>query len=118
MYTNAQRRTDPDVQMLRRTAGAWLRSLRESRGFSQRHLAELVGTEYYTFISQLELGRGRIPPDRYINWASALDVDPKEFVKHLMKYYDPITYRILFDATEIDEEARSRNSMVLEDNRN
>ncbi len=114
MYTNAQRRTDPEVQELRRTAGAWLRSLREGRGYSQRQLAELVGTEYYTFISQLELGRGRIPPDRYLSWASALDIEPKEFVKHLMKYYDPMTYRILFATDEIAEEAKASNSPTLE----
>ncbi len=55
-----------------------------------------MGAEYYTFISQLETGRGRVPPDRYRLWASALEVDPKLFVKQLLSYYDPITYDILF----------------------
>lgn len=98
MYSNPQNRTDPDVQDLRRTAGAWLRDLREKQGLSQRQLAQRVGAEYYTFISQLETGRGRIPPDRYKDWAGALDVPADEFVRNLMKYYDPITYGILFGA--------------------
>lgn len=96
MYTNAQRRSDPEVQELRRTAGAWLRTLREKRSLSQRQLAEQVGAEYYTFISQLETGRGRIPPDRYGDWAEALGIDPKVFVRTLLRYYDPVTYGFLF----------------------
>jgi len=96
MYTNAQRRSDPEVQELRRAAGAWLRTLRERRNLSQRQLADLVGAEYYTFISQLETGRGRIPPDRYGVWADALGIEPRLFVKTLMRYYDPVTYGFLF----------------------
>jgi transcriptional regulator with XRE-family HTH domain len=97
LYTHAQHRSDPAVQELRKTAGLWLKSLREQRGLSQRQLANLVGAEYYTFISQLETGRGRIPPDRYRQWAAALEVEPSEFVRTLMKYYDPVTHGILFD---------------------
>jgi transcriptional regulator with XRE-family HTH domain len=97
VYTNAQRRADPEVQELRRTAGVWLRDLREKRGLSQRQLAHLVGAEYYTFISQLETGRGRIPPDRYRGWAAALGVDARTFVQTLLRYYDPVTHAILFE---------------------
>ena len=96
MYTSAQRRSNPEVQELRRAGGAWLRTLREKQGLSQRDLAERVGAEYYTFISQLETGRGRIPPDRYANWAAALGLEPRLFVKSLMRYYDPVTHRLLF----------------------
>jgi transcriptional regulator with XRE-family HTH domain len=96
MYTNPQIRTSPAVQDLRRGAGRWLRDLRERRGLSQRQLADLVGVEYYTFVSQLETGRGRIPPDRYRDWARALDVPAREFVHTLMQYYDPVTFEILF----------------------
>jgi transcriptional regulator with XRE-family HTH domain len=81
---------------LRLKAGQWLRELREKRGLSQRELAQNVGAEYYTFISQLERGRGRIPPERYLNWAHALGVEPREFVLTLMPYYDPVTYGIIF----------------------
>ena len=66
MYGNPQRRTSTEVQELRRDGGRWLKELREKAGVSQRELAAAVGAEYYTFISQLETGRGRIPPDRYV----------------------------------------------------
>src|SRR5262245_65650284 len=92
MYTHPQRRSAKLTQKLRNEAGAWLRALREKRGLSQRELAQKVGAEYYTFISQLENGRGRIPPDRYLAWASALGVEPREFVRELMYHYDPRTY--------------------------
>jgi len=96
MYGNPQRRTAPDVQDLRREGGRWLKDLREAAGLSQRQLANEVGADYYTFISQLETGRGRIPPDRYLDWAAALKVSEKAFVTNLLRYYDPITYGILF----------------------
>ncbi|MBS7701464.1 helix-turn-helix transcriptional regulator [Chelatococcus sp. YT9] len=88
---------DVDVQALRREAGKWLKERREAVGLSQRELATLVGAQYYTFISQLEIGRGRIPPERYREWAGHLKMDPKEFVQTLMMFYDPVTYELLFD---------------------
>ncbi len=96
MYSHPQQRASHNVQQLRREAGRWLKELREKRKLTQRQLAEKVGVEYYTFVSQLEVGRGRIPPDRYEVWAQALEIEPAVFVKHLMRFYDPETYRLLF----------------------
>jgi transcriptional regulator with XRE-family HTH domain len=96
MYTHPQRRSSKLTQKLRNQAGVWLRELREKRRLSQRQLAGRVGAEYYTFISQLENGRGRIPPDRYLVWAEALGIEPRSFVRTLMSYYDPVTYNIIF----------------------
>jgi len=96
MYTHPQRLSAKLTRKLRGRAGRWLRELREKRGLSQRELARKVGAEYYTFISQLELGRGRVPPDRYLLWADALGVAPRDFVQGLMSYYDPVTYDIMF----------------------
>jgi transcriptional regulator with XRE-family HTH domain len=97
MYGNPQRRSATDVQELRRDGGRWLKDLRESAGLSQRQLAVKVGAEHYTFISQLETGRGRIPADRCADWADALSVPVKQFVRESMRYYDPVTFHILFD---------------------
>ncbi|MDR7037651.1 MULTISPECIES: helix-turn-helix domain-containing protein [Methylobacterium] len=96
MYAHHQRLDSEEVQELRREGGRFLKDLREARGLSQRQLATLVGAEYYTFISQLETGRGRIPPDRYRAWADALGVEPRHFVQTLMRFYDPLTHEILF----------------------
>ena len=80
----------------RKEAGRWLRARRDALGISQRTLAERVNMEYYTFISQIESGRGRVPPDRMKLWAQALEVDPREFAIKLMKYYDPFSYELIF----------------------
>ena len=69
------------AQVLRKEAGHWLRELREKRGLSQRELAAKVGAEVYTLISQLESGRGRIHPDRYLVWAQALGIEPDELAR-------------------------------------
>ncbi len=96
MYGNPQKRSASEVQELRREAGRWLKQQREAAGLSQRDLAARVGADYYTFISQLETGRGRIPPDRYEVWAQALEIEPRAFVTEMLRYYDPNTHRILF----------------------
>ena len=96
MYSNPQKLSQSGVLELRQQAGRWLKELRESRGLSQRGLAAQVGAEYYTFISQLETGRGRVPPDRYRTWAAALGVDAAVFVRELLRFYDPVTFGILF----------------------
>lgn len=98
MYTHPQfGHSTAEIQMLRQQAGRWLRALRERAGMSQRELAKAVGFEYYTFISQLEGGRGRLPPTQYLAFAEALDIPLHDFVKTLMRYYDPITYYALFE---------------------
>ena len=84
------------MRRLRQEAGGWLKALREHKRLSQRQLASMVGLDYYTFVSQLESGKGRIPPDRYEAWAEALGVEPQAFVRELMRFYDPVTYGLLF----------------------
>lgn len=96
MYSNPQKLTEPETLALRKKAGRWLKQKREERGLSQTQLSNLLGLAYYTFISQLETGRGRIPPERYADWANALGLEPREFVFTLMRYYDPITFALLF----------------------
>ncbi len=85
-----------NAQDQRREMGVWLKCLRETQGLSQRDLANILSLEYYTFISQLENGRGKIPSSRYVEWANALGQEPRSFVKTLLSYYDPITHDILF----------------------
>ena len=81
---------------LRKELGRHLRKLRESRKLTQGQLAAMVGFEYYTSISQIELGRIRLPTERYEKYAQALDMPIREFARTMMKYYDPITYSHLF----------------------
>ncbi len=81
---------------LRKAAGRYLAGLRKDAQLTQRVLADLVGLDYYTFISQLECGAGRVPPNLYAAFADALGIERREFGREMVKFYDPWTYEILF----------------------
>lgn len=97
MNSRTQRKKDTEfISALRKKAGLWLREKREAAGLSQRELAEKVGIEYYTFISQIESGRGKVPTDRYQNYANALDIPDREFATTMLRYNDPYIYDMIF----------------------
>ena len=85
-----------ETKRLRREAGRWLKSLRETAKLTQAELAERVGLRYYTFISQVESGLGRVPVETQGAWAEAVGADPSEFARILLRYYEPELYRLLF----------------------
>ena len=82
---------------LRKQAGTWLKQRRGGAGLSQIELAARLGLKYYTFISQVENGFGRVPTESMEAWARALGVDPAEFARHLLSFYDPELHRLLFE---------------------
>ncbi|MEQ8193741.1 MAG: helix-turn-helix transcriptional regulator [Rhodospirillales bacterium] len=81
---------------LRKEGGKYLTRLRKDAGLTQRELAEKIGLEYYTFISQVESGQGRLQASLYESAATAFGIEPKEFVKNMLMYYEPDTYDALF----------------------
>jgi transcriptional regulator with XRE-family HTH domain len=87
----------PGARELRRRAGAWLKELRARARLSQIQLAELLGLKYYTFVSQVENGFGRVPTESMEAWARALGVDPSTFARKLLSFYDPELHRLLFE---------------------
>lgn len=111
MFTHPQQGFDPaDVLKLRREAGRWLRVKREAAGMSQRDLAKAVGIEYYTFISQIESGRGRVPPTQMRTWAEVLGLSPRDFATTLMRFYDPLSYDLIFGEADEPEAASDDQS--------
>lgn len=87
----------PEARQLRKEAGRWLQDLRKKAGLSQIDLAQKLGLKYYTFISQIENGFGRVPSESMEEWARALGVDPAAFARELLSYYDRELYRLLFE---------------------
>lgn len=85
------------TKVLRQQAGRWLKGAREAAGLTQAELAERVGLRYYTFVSQVESGLGRLPIETQGAWALALGLDPKTFAQTLLRYYEPELYRLLFE---------------------
>lgn len=97
----ARGRTSEDLRGLERTdhrteVGRWLKQQREAAGLTQRELAMMVGSLYYTYVSQIELGQGRIIPERWETWARALKVHPRVFSMKMLEAYEPVAYRMIF----------------------
>jgi len=86
----------PEARQLRKEAGDWLKKRRADAGLSQVALADRLGMKYYTFISQVENGFSRVPTETMEAWAIQLGLEPSEFAKHLLLYYEPELYRLLF----------------------
>ena len=86
-----------DAKHLRKEAGRWLQAMRKKAGLSQVDLANQLGLKYYTFVSQVENGFGRVPSESMEAWAVALGLPPKEFACRLLSFYDPGLYRLLFE---------------------
>ena len=55
------------------------------------------GSGYYTFISQIENGFGRVPSQSMGDWARALGLRPSQFARVLLGYYDPALFHALFE---------------------
>jgi transcriptional regulator with XRE-family HTH domain len=87
----------PEARQLRKDAGNWLKELRNQAGLSQVELAQHLGLKYYTFVSQVENGFGRVPTESMEAWAQAVGADPADFARKLVSFYDPELHRLLFE---------------------
>ena len=81
----------------RKQAGTWLKRLRGEAGLTQLELANRLGIKYYAFVSQVETGFSRVPPEKMEVWAKTLDVDPSYFAKQLISFYEPELHRLLYE---------------------
>ena len=90
-------KVESQSKKLRKQAGDWLKELRGRAGLSQVQLADELGFKYYTFVSQVENGFGRLPVESREAWAKALNVEPSEFAKRLLSFYEPELYRLLYE---------------------
>lgn len=85
-----------------------IRTARQEAGLTQAELAEKVGLRYYTFVSQVESGLGRLPIETQGAWAEALGLVPGDFAKTLLRYYEPELYRLLFGAESAPQVLKGR----------
>ena len=85
------------TKSLRQDAGRWLKAARETAGLTQAELAARVGLRYYTFVSQMESGLGRVPVESQGAWAQAVGLDPESFARTLLRHYEPELHRLLFE---------------------
>lgn len=100
MYNTPFAGSGEHAQKLRKEAGLWLKSLREKAGMTQMELSKKLDYGYYTMVSQIEGGKARIAPDKYLAYAQALSVNPQWFMRNLLRYYDPCCFELLFGPPE------------------
>ena len=93
-----------EAKRLRILAGRYVRDLRLNKDLTQGALSKLLDLDYASFISAVENGQSRVPPDAMKNWAIALGVDRREFAKELLKFYDPYMHWECFGDHGINEE--------------
>lgn len=76
--------------------GQFLKRCRNSKGYTQPQMAEAVGQNYFTVISQIENGSGKIPTTDIHLWAEALGVPTPDLAKAYVKAYDRPLFEALF----------------------
>jgi transcriptional regulator with XRE-family HTH domain len=80
----------------RDSLGTELREARTREGYTQKALASTLGLEYYTMISQMELGYISIPVSLWSPIAQTLKLDETDWVLKCLREYSPEMYRALF----------------------
>lgn len=81
----------------RNSLGQRLKEARTTQGFTQKALAEALNIEYYTMVSQMELGYISIPATLWGPIADTLKMDRAEWVLLCLNEYQPEVYRALFE---------------------
>jgi transcriptional regulator with XRE-family HTH domain len=104
MSNNQYDTSTKEARILRAEGGDYIKRCRLDAGMTQRDLAEALNLKYYTFISQVENGQGRLPPYLYVKTARALGLNIKEFSITMLSYYDPHTHSAITVEEEFKKE--------------
>lgn len=73
----------------RKEAGQFLKAMRKHVGLTQVNLAKKLKLNYYTMISQFEMGLMRVPQDLFPIYAKALQADKDLFLQKMIELYEP-----------------------------
>jgi transcriptional regulator with XRE-family HTH domain len=88
--------SDKRIRKNKAGLGSVLKDARKSSGYTQKALASELGLEYYTMISQMELGYISIPPALWVQIAKTCGINPEEWVLRCLSEYQPDVYEALF----------------------
>ena len=93
--------------------GTMLKEARTEAGFTQKALADALGLEYYTMISQMELGYISIPASLWVPISDKTRIDKHRFVLRCLHEIMPEVYRALFGIKSINEAADGLKALDL-----
>lgn len=63
---------------------AWLKAKRKEKGHTMRTLSQIIGTPH-SFVGKVENQERRLDIVEYVRYCTALEVDPVEGLKQIMK---------------------------------
>lgn len=98
--------SDKRIRRNKETLGAELKDARSKEGYTQKALASALGLEYYTMISQMELGYMAIPPVLWVPIAFTLRMNVEEWVLKCLREYQPEIFQALFHKRSLKEAAQ------------
>lgn len=98
--------SDERIQKNKANLGAELKQARVNAGLTQKALAAKLELEYYTMISQMELGYISIPASLWLPIANSLSLNSSEWVLRCLNEYQPEVYRALFHKRSKNEVSR------------
>ena len=85
------------------TLGGIIKEARTKEGFTQKALADALGMEYYTMVSQIELGYMSLPPSLWTPIADKLRLPRAEWVLNCLLEIQPEVYQALFGIKPVQE---------------
>lgn len=90
-------RTNTEESKKRREEiGAFLKKRRNDLNLTQKYMGQQLALDYYTYISQMEAGKTRVPSEMIEGLAKVLKLDCSAFSKLLLAYYDPAFYKAIY----------------------
>lgn len=99
--------SDKRIRKNKEGLGNVLKDARTNEGYTQKALAEALGVEYYTMISQMELGYISIPAALWLPIARTLKMDVEKWVLQCLREYQPEVLEALFGSKSIDNVAKA-----------
>lgn len=88
----SKRRKDRNAESI----GNIIKEARNNAGYTQKALADALGLEYYTMISQIELGYVSIPPALWLPLTNTLRLNSADFITRCVFEYQPELAAALF----------------------
>jgi transcriptional regulator with XRE-family HTH domain len=81
----------------REIIGHYLKQKRVAKGLTQEQMLRLIGSNaWFTAWSAVERGERNLPPAVWEKVAKALEIDPGDFVRVMLRYTNPWAYGMLF----------------------
>lgn len=84
------------AKQLRKEQGEYLAFLRKRAGLTQAEVSKGLAYDWASVVGSHEQGDSNLPPEHYVTFANLVGVDPKEFVRNILRFHNPWAWQVLF----------------------